>query len=106
MKIWNENYPAVITKMKVEYLEREPAKALVDPKPPRFVRKDNQHFLMKSKAEIVKIKSVKRLIESLGRYKNELSQFVKTEKISARDPEELAKLLDYYNSLEQQDNNP
>lgn len=99
VKIWNSQYPAIITKMRVEYFDREPPKALVDPKPPRFVRKENQHFLMKSKTDAVKIKSVKRMIESLGHYKVELTRYAKTEKISARKPEELAKLLDYYSTL-------
>ena len=81
MKIWNNQYPAIITKMSVEYLEKEPPKALVDPKPPRFVNKENQHFLMKSKTDIVKIRSVKRLIESLGEYKSELTRFAKDEKV-------------------------
>jgi hypothetical protein len=106
VKIWNNQYPAIITKMSVEYLEKEPPKALIDPKPPRFVNKENQHFLIKSKTDIVKIRSVKRLIESLGEYKAELTRFAKNEKLSARKPEELAKLLDYYSVLNQSNESP
>ena len=99
VKIWNSSSPAIITKMTVKYFEKEPQKAMTDPKPPRFKRMDNSHFLMHNHQDILRIKSVKKLILSLGNHQEKLMKFAKKEKISAKDPEELARLLDYYNGL-------
>lgn len=99
VKLWNEEFPAIITKMSVEFKDKEPQKALVDPLPKRFVRLDNRHFLMLNQQDIVKVKSVKKLIRLLENHQEELTNFAKNEKISSKDPSELAKLLDYYNSL-------
>ena len=98
-KLWNNEYPSVLTKMKVEFFEKEKAQAFAEPKPDRFERAIDRHYLIKSKEEIEIIKSVKKLITSLGTHTSELSSYAKKEKISAGDPEELAKLLDYYQGL-------
>ena len=100
VRIWNDEYPSILTKMKVAFFEKEPPKAIVESKPARFERKHDIHYLMKSPDEIEKIKSVKKLIQSLGNHEKELTDFAKKEKISVRKPEELAKLLNYYQGLQ------
>lgn len=100
VKMWNKNYPSVLTKMKVDFLEKEEAKPYVEPKPDRFERGHDKHYLMISQDEIVKIASVKKMIKTLGKHQSELSAYAKKEKISSGDPEELAELLEYYSKLE------
>ena len=100
VKMWNDSFPTIITKMKIDYLKKEPAKPYVDPKPDRYERDHDKHYLMKSENEIVKISSIKKLIKSLDNHLSELSDFAKKEKISANDPDELAKLLEFYNGLD------
>lgn len=100
VKMWNENYPVVLTKMKVDFLEKEEAKPYVDPKPDRFERGHDKHYLMKSENEIEKIVSMKKLIKSLGKHQSELSALAKKEKISSSDPGKIAKLLNFYTELE------
>lgn len=99
-RMWNEQFPTVITKMKVEFLEKEETKGYEESKPDRFKRTYDIHYLMKSEDEIEKISSVKKLIKSLGNHESELSAFAKKEKISANDPEELARLLEFYHGLD------
>jgi hypothetical protein len=99
-KVWNEQYPSVLTKMKVEFFNKEKPQAFAEEKPDRFERAMDRHYLIKSKDEIEIIKSVKKLIISLEKHSSELSDFAKKEKISSGDPDELAKLLDYYNGLD------
>ncbi len=99
VKMWNAEAPSIITQMKTDFLKKEPAKPYVEPKPDRFERGLDKHFLMISKDEIVKISSVKKLIDSLVDHKSELAQFAKDEKISSGNVEELAKLMEYYHSL-------
>lgn len=100
VKMWNDQIPTILTKMKVNFLEKEAAKPYVEPKPDRFEPGHNKHYLMKNQDVIVKITSTKKLIKSLGEHQSELSDFAKKEKISSNDPDELAKLLDFYNGLE------
>lgn len=101
VQMWNDRLPTVLTKMKVDFLEKEEAKPYVDPKPARFERGYDKHYLMKNQNEIEKIVSVKKLIKSLGKHQSELSAFAKKEKVSSSDPEELAILLNFYHELEQ-----
>ena len=100
VKQWNSQLPAVVTKMKVNFFEKEKPKPYVEPKPDRFERAQDKHYLMKSKNEIENISSVKKLIKSLGDHEVELTEFVKNKKISAGDPVELARILDFYHSLD------
>lgn len=99
-KLWNQKYPAVLTKMKVQFYEKEELQGFSEPKPDRFEREMDRHYLIISKDDIEVIKSVKKLIAALGDHSSELTSFAKKEKISTGDPEELAKLLDYYHELE------
>jgi len=100
VRVWNVEFPTILTKMGVEFFEKEPPQAIVESNPARFERKHDAHYLMKSPDEIEKIKSVKKLIQSLGNHEKELADFAKKEKISARKPEELAQLLDHYQGLQ------
>ena len=59
-------------------------------------------YIMNADGKIERIKSVKKLIKYLGSHQEELSRFAKKEKISANDPKELAKLLEYFQDLEHQ----
>jgi hypothetical protein len=96
----NEGYPAVLTKMKVDFFDKEPPKAIVDSKPARYEKGYDRQYLMKSPDEIENIKSVKKLIQALGNHEKELTAFAKKEKISSNNGEELASLIEYYKNLQ------
>ncbi len=100
VKRWNDQFPAVLTKMKIEFFKKEEPRPYVESKPERFERAHNKHYLMKSEQDIERISSVKKLIKSLGNHKSELTEFAKKEKISSSDPEELAQLLKFYQGLD------
>ena len=100
VRMWNPELPAIITKMEIDFLKKEPAKPYVDPKPDRFEKGHDKHFFMASSNEIKKITSVKKLIQAIGNHESELSGYAKNEKVSAGNIEELVKLMEYYHSLE------
>jgi hypothetical protein len=102
VKIWNETYPALITKMETYYYKRRQAGAFKETLPKRFERQDDKHFLLFSKGKATHFSSVNDLIQLFEDHQLELSSFSKKEKISKNDPEELSKLVDYYSSLRQQ----
>ena len=104
VKLLNNNLPSVLTKMKVDLFKREDPKPfdIEDPKPDRFERVTDSYYIMISDYEIKKITSVKKLIRYLGSHSSELMDYSKEEGISANDPEELTKFLNYYHELEQE----
>ena len=102
VRIWNSTYPAAVSKYKVEFLRATKPKPYEEPKPDRFQRSNDKHFLMVKEHMVFKITSVKKVIKSLGNHEEELTAFAKKEKISSGDPEELSKLLEYYHSLNEQ----
>lgn len=99
VQIWNEQYPAITTKIKVDFFPKEEAKPIVEAKPARYERGHSKHYLMKNEYGLEKIGSVKKLIKSLGKHESELSAFAKKEKISGSKPEQMAKMLEYYHRL-------
>jgi hypothetical protein len=100
VRMWNTDFPSVVTKMETDFLKKEAAKPYVEPKPDRFKRAPNKHYIMISLAEIEKISSVKKLISTLGEHEEELSEFAKKEKVSSGNVEELVALVNYYHSLQ------
>ena len=100
VKSWSPELPGILTKMTIDFFEKVNAQPFEGSKPDRFVRSADQHYLMKSETEIIRITLVKDLIEILGDHASALSKFAKEEKISRANGAELAKLLDYYRALE------
>jgi len=102
VKIWNETYPALITKMETYYYKRMEASAFRETLPKRFERQEDKHFVLLSTGKASQFTSVNELIELLDDHQIELSTYSKDYKLSKRDPENLSKFLDYYQSLKQQ----
>jgi len=96
---WNTKLPAVMTKMKVSFHPKE--FVAFGYKQKRFEREEDRHYLMNSELEFVRITSVKKLINLLDSHTSELKRYAKAEKISGRNPAEMAKILDYYQKIGQ-----
>lgn len=67
--------------------------------PARFSRTLDTFYYRIGDGELKKVASMKELIASFPDKQDELKQFAKKEKISARKGDELVKLVRYYNSL-------
>ncbi|MCK4346256.1 MAG: hypothetical protein KAX05_13310 [Bacteroidales bacterium] len=91
----------LLTKKEVLLLDAEPAKPYVDAKPAHFIQKKDSYFIKKNDLPAVKISSRKSLIGILEDKETEVLSFIKKEKISHNDLEDLKKLIEYYNSLEE-----
>jgi hypothetical protein len=101
VKIWNEAYPALITKMETYYYKRKQGSAFGETLPKRFERQEDKHFLLFSQGKATQFSTVNDLIQLFDDHQPELAAFSKKEKISKNDPEELNKLVEYYQSLKQ-----
>lgn len=67
--------------------------------PAKFSRLSDTYFYRFGSDELKEVGSLKELIASLPDKQEEIKQFAKQEKISAKKQEELLKLVRYYNSL-------
>lgn len=77
----------------------EQAKPYVDAKPATFVDRQSQFYIQIGIAHPQKISNKKNLLELLSDKESEISKFIKKNKISASNENELIDLVDYYNSL-------
>ncbi len=99
VKMWNTELPSVVTKMKVDYFDKEPPQPIVESKPARYERANDDHFLLLTNGQNYRITSVKKLIEYLGSHEKELSDYARKEKVSANKPSEMVAMVDYFKSL-------
>ena len=67
--------------------------------PAKYEHMPDNHFYKIDNGPLVKIQSIKKLIEELPDHKEEMESFAKKEKISANKPKELVQFSRYYNSL-------
>ena len=93
----------LLAKKEVLLLDAEPEKPYIPAKSARFIQKTDSYYIKKKNLPAVKITNKKSLIEILDDKKEEVSSFIKKEKISHKDTEGLKKLIEYYNSLEERD---
>ena len=97
-KIWNNQFPLLLTTMNARFHPEEIGIPYIEAKPPRLERED-EHFVVTSQRERFKVTTIKKLIAQFDNHAEELSAFAKKEKISASNPDDLIKLLDYYRTL-------
>lgn len=67
--------------------------------PAKYTRQPDQYYYKLEKDPVTKFTGFKSLIENLPNKKEELSQFVKAEKLSPKDREDLVRFAKFYNSL-------
>lgn len=90
----------LLSKKVVQFRPSQAPKALESSSTPaKYLPMPDVFFYRFGKREIVKIGSLKKMIEQFPDHREELSSFVKSEKISVRRREDLVKLFKYYNAL-------
>jgi hypothetical protein len=102
LKMSGAKSPSMLTKMKI-YCFKDAPKPFSPSKPIRFERAKDEYYIMKSEDEIIKITSVKKLINILGDDSSALTKFAEEENISVDNGADLSRLLDYYHQLSEQD---
>ncbi len=91
----------LLAKKEVLLLDAVPAKPYTDPKPAQFSKKNDSYYIKKKNLSAVKIINRKSLISIMEDKEAEVLDFIKKEKISHKNPEDLKKLIEHYNSLEE-----
>lgn len=90
---------SLLEKPRIFLLEPQAAKPMQAAKPSRFSPQEPLYCLELPDGHIEEFSSLKQLKQLLKAYEPELSSFIKEQKISPRNPEELKELIRYINSL-------
>ncbi len=75
------------------------AGAYKDPTPPQFNRKNDSYFIRNGRDAAMEAENKKNLPDLFPDHRDEIESFIKKNKLSHRDPDDLKKLVSYYNSL-------
>ena len=82
-----------------EYQEPKPARPYVEAKPARFVEKSPDYFLYSDANGLVELKNKKSLTTVYSEKAKEISSFLKKEKTSFSNEDDLADLVEFLNTL-------
>lgn len=89
----------LLTKMMVAMTEYVGARALQEEKPPRYVRLPDTYYLRVDNGQLIKVGSLKKLMEALPSHREEMETFARKEKISTRQARDLIRFVRHFNSL-------
>jgi len=81
------------------FKEAEQPAAYKDAVPAQFDKKPDTYFIKVGTAEAKKVSNKKELIAIFPNHENEISSFIKKNKIKTNNPEMLGQLVEFYNSL-------
>ena len=90
----------LLAKKRVKYEQEGKGDGIIDAKPAHFANLKDEYFLSIKGNVPVRIKNKKTLIKTLNNKSSEISKFIKKEKISHKNIDDLIKLVKFYNSLD------
>ena len=89
----------LMTKMRIIFKDRQQGKPIEGDIPAKYSRLPDINYIKLGNGPLIKVRSIKKLIDELPDRKQEMEKFAKNEKISANKAEELTKFIQYFNSL-------
>ncbi len=90
----------LLAKKTIQFREWQPAKALEStPTPAKYTKTGDVYYYKIGDGEVLRIESLKKLIETFPGKQSELTQYAKEEKLGIKDPVDIKKLFKYYSSL-------
>lgn len=90
---------SLLSRSEVVFKEAEEPGAYKEAEPARFQRKADSYYIKVGEAQAKKINSKKELVNLFPENKNEITSFIKKNKVKHTKPESLIALVKYYNSL-------
>jgi len=89
----------LLKKINITFQEAEPEKPFINTEPAKYIRQSDTYYVKLPAQLPTKISNVKKFIKELDQHQKKLSDFVKKEKTSSRDEQELIRFFRYYNTL-------
>lgn len=90
---------SLYSRLEVIFKKAEDPGAYVDARPPEFIKKPDSYYIRVGTAEAKKVGKKNDLPEIFPDHQNEISAFIKKNKIKTNRPEKLKELVRFYNSL-------
>lgn len=97
--VLEEGKASLYSRSEIIFNKAEKPAAYQEAQPARFVLKPNAYYIKIGLAEAKKVDRKKELIDVFPDHNNEIETFIKKHKIKASKPENLIKLVKYYNAL-------
>lgn len=98
-KLIEEGAVSLYAKPDIVYQKPKEAAAYADAEPAKFLKRGDMYFLRIEKDAAVKFDSKKELLALFPEHKEELTTFIKKNKVKVNKVESLKKLVNFYNSL-------
>jgi len=90
---------SLMAKKIITFKDRQIGKPIQGDIPARYVTMPDTYYVKLGIGSLIKIESVKKLIEGLPDHRQEMNEFAQREKTSANKPKELISFIQHYNSL-------
>jgi hypothetical protein len=87
-------------KRTVEFKPSEGSKPIIGLQPAKFVKKPDIFYFVIDHSQAFKIENLKSVLDALQDQKQKIEDFIRQEKIKNTKKENLAKIVDYYNTLQ------
>ncbi|MBT3385889.1 MAG: hypothetical protein HN778_06360 [Prolixibacteraceae bacterium] len=97
--VLEEGKASLYTKLETEFKKSTEPGAYKEAEPPKFVRKNDQHYIRIGMEQAKKVGNKKELIEGFPDNKDNIEAFIKKNKVKTSKLESIKKLVQYYNSL-------
>jgi len=94
-----EGIASLFSRKEIMFREAEEPGAYKEAEPATFVRKSSSYYIRIGLAEAKKVGSKKEVVKIFPDHNNEISAFIKKNKVKTNKPEKLKELVRYYNSL-------
>ncbi len=89
----------LLIKKNMRLQDAQPAKPYQDPKPAKFILQSDSYYLKLQDGNAIKVSNKKDIFSILSDKSSELSKFIDSNKLNARDISDLVKIIEYYNTL-------
>lgn len=98
-RLIEEGNASLYARAEVLYKDAEEPGAYKEAAPARFIRKPDKYYIRIGLEQARLVSNKKELLEAFPDYQEEISSFVKKNKVKPTKPEKLKTLVQYYNSL-------
>jgi len=98
-KILEEGNATLYAHHEIAFKDSPRQEAFTLPEPPKFINKQNSHYIRFGTEKAIKIGKKNELIQLFPDHQSQVSAFIKKNKIKTNKPEQLKKLVQFYNSL-------
>lgn len=96
-QLHSEGKCILLSKKRVVYKEAQQGDGIRPTTPPEFMKQKDQYYIINDASDLVLLSNKKALLKSLSDKSNEIKAYMKENKLSVRNIDDLTKIIDFYN---------